>query len=42
VDEITTAFSTMWERPGTPHMDRRLEKANEWYGAMNPSEAPIQ
>ena len=42
VDEITTAFSNMWERPGTPHMDRRLEKANEWYGSMNPSEAPIQ
>ena len=34
VDEITTAFSEIWERPGTPHMDRRLEKANEWYGAL--------
>ena len=31
VEEITTAFEQIWERPGKPHSSRRLKSAKEHY-----------
>jgi len=35
VPEITKALSDLWFRPGTPHMERRLESANNLFTAQD-------
>lgn len=35
VDNATTIFCTQYERPGIPHLDTRIKKANEYYNKFH-------
>lgn len=40
VEEATKAFCWSFERPGIPHMDRRIEAANKYYNEFKGKTAP--